>query len=114
MEAQNDIKWFLVFDSIETATNTLQLNKPVLIKADETKICLVRTNDGFFAIEELCPHLGASFSQGHVNYLNEIICPWHSYRYHLKTGEECEFKTVAAKTFPVKIEDERLYVGVVN
>src|SRR5262245_43981621 len=36
---------------------------------------------------DLCPHMGAPVSQGEFcRETNEVVCPWHGYRYSLDTG----------------------------
>ena len=41
-------------------------------------------NDGgeYFAIDDLCPHMGASLAEG---YLEEgvVACPWHAWRFRV-------------------------------
>jgi len=74
------------------------------------EICLAHTQAGLFAVENACPHLGDALSRGTTNYLNEIICPWHSYRFHLGTGEECRGRTRPLKRFDLEAREDGLYV----
>jgi nitrite reductase/ring-hydroxylating ferredoxin subunit len=39
----------------------------------------------FCALEDVCPHRGASLSEGRVTG-EEVECPWHRARFNLKTG----------------------------
>lgn len=45
-------------------------------------------NDGgrFFAIDDGCPHQGASLGEGTLHN-GRVICPWHSWIFELATGE---------------------------
>ena len=79
---------------------------------DGLKICLAHTQTGFYAVADSCPHLGESLSKGTTNYLNEVVCPWHSYRYHLISGAECKNRTRDAQTFPVEVRADGLYIGL--
>ena len=39
----------------------------------------------YFAINDLCPHMGASLASGHVED-HAVTCPWHAWRFDLTTG----------------------------
>jgi nitrite reductase/ring-hydroxylating ferredoxin subunit len=56
--------------------------------------------------------LGESLSKGKVNYLGEVVCPWHSYRYDLSTGEECAGRGVPARCYPLEIRENGLWIGL--
>ncbi|GAB3653624.1 hypothetical protein GCM10028791_23890 [Echinicola sediminis] len=51
------------------------------------KVCVVRSGENIFAFEQLCPHRGAFLKDGHINRFGEIICPLHSYRFDLHSGQ---------------------------
>ena len=106
------MQWFKIFEDIKEAEKVVPLRSSTLILAGNRKICLAHTQDGFFAVDDNCPHLGESLSSGTVNFLGEVICPWHSYRYNLQSGLECEYRTRKAQTYSIKITEEGLFVGI--
>ena len=106
------MEWIKVFNSAEEAETAIPITRTRQLVLNERKICLARTRTGFYAVADACPHLGESLSKGTTNYLNEVICPWHSYRYHLISGEECKNRTRSAETFPVEIREDGLYLGI--
>jgi nitrite reductase/ring-hydroxylating ferredoxin subunit len=106
------MKWYKIFDSIEEAEIRVPLNHTVKASFKSLKICIAHTGKGWFAIEDECPHLGESLSKGTINYLNEITCPWHSYRYNLEHGRECSQKTRDARVFKVEARDKGLFLGL--
>lgn len=108
------IKWFKVFDTILEAEKNMQINKPITVLIEEEKICFSRTQQGFFAVADACPHLGASLSKGVCNNFMEVVCPWHSYRFDLKTGAENTGNqaNMYVKTFPTKVEKTGIYIGL--
>jgi nitrite reductase/ring-hydroxylating ferredoxin subunit len=110
--SKNDaIKWYKVFDSEEEAQKAIPMNKAVTVLINNQKLCLAKNTSGFFATEDACPHLGAALSKGNCNNFGEIVCPWHSYRFNLKTGHETTGKGMGVKTFPVEIRENGLYIG---
>lgn len=79
---------FKLFDSLADMQRMLQNNEPRLVKAGNRNICIVRQGDKLVAFENECPHMGEGLNGGVINYLGEIVCPLHTYKFNLKTGEE--------------------------
>lgn len=106
------MEWLKLFSSEEEAQLRLQNNKPQLVIANGKRICLVNHNNKFSAVQDSCTHSGASLSQGHVNYLGEIICPLHGYCFNMQTGQELSARSRDLKTYPIKIDDSGFFIGI--
>jgi nitrite reductase/ring-hydroxylating ferredoxin subunit len=104
--------WHKVFGSVTEAKEAIPVRKLKQFVLDGRSICFAHTTAGFFALDDACPHLGHSLSKGTTNYLNEVICPWHSYRYSMTDGRECEFRTRKAVLHQVEIREDGVYVGI--
>ncbi len=106
------IRWHKIFSSENDAAQ-LPLNRAEIRYIAGRKMCLIRTHAGVFAIEERCPHNGFSLLHGRCTEDGEaIVCPLHRYAFDLKTGRSRSGAGGAAITFPVKIEDDGVFVGV--
>ena len=106
------VKWYKIFESQSVASATVPPGKLQLIKIGNHRICMAHTEQGFYAVGDTCTHLSASLSKGHANYLNQVICPWHSYRFDLETGQECQQRALELETYPIEIRDNGFYLGV--
>ncbi|MEM1135581.1 MAG: Rieske 2Fe-2S domain-containing protein [Bacteroidota bacterium] len=106
------IDWYKLYNSETEAKQEMAINSTRKVRVSGRVICIIRTVSGFFAIDDACPHLGESLSKGTVNYLEEIVCPWHSYRFSLKDGEECEKRSKALHTHSIKIDVKGVFLGV--
>lgn len=104
--------WVKIFQSGQEAFTRIHEHKPQLVVIGETRICLVRHNDKFSAFQDSCSHNGESLSKGHVNYLGEIICPWHNYCFDTNSGREIQGRSSDLKTFPVKVDDTGFFIGI--
>lgn len=104
--------WHKLFESLAEAASAVPLSKTKLFIIQNQRICLAHTATGFFAVDDACPHLGESLSKGTTNYLNEVVCPWHSYRYNLQNGAECKYRTRSVKTYATKQEEDGFYIEV--
>lgn len=94
-----------LFDSIDEAKLILPNNQPKLVKAMGRNICVVRKEDEYFAFENECPHMGESLHRGAVNYLTEIVCPLHAYRFNLHDGRPIEKNCRSLRLVQVKVKN---------
>jgi nitrite reductase/ring-hydroxylating ferredoxin subunit len=101
-----------LFDSLAAAEQALPLGKPqkLWVVGRPEPICLVRNRAGIFAVSDVCPHLGESLSKGTTNYLNEVVCPWHSYRFSLVNGQECNNRTSNLNTYKIDLRPDGVYL----
>ena len=65
----------------------------------------------YFAIDDVCPHMGASLSGGHVE--NGIVtCPWHAWRYRLADGAWADSPRIKIGCYPIRVENGAIQVQV--
>lgn len=104
--------WIKIFDSESKARETITADKPQLLILNGKRICLALHNNTFFAVQDSCSHNGESLSKGNINYLGEIICPLHNYRFNLQNGRECGSRSRDLVTYPIKIDESGFFVGI--
>lgn len=104
------MKWVKIFDSKEAANRHFEDTNTVQVVIGEKELCLVKFNNLYFAVSNLCPHQYENLSKGQVTPYGEIVCPLHFYRFDLKTGTECQNRTHNLKTFKVKLDESGLFV----
>jgi nitrite reductase/ring-hydroxylating ferredoxin subunit len=77
---------------------------------DGDELAVFNVNGEFYATGNLCPHRGAPLSEGalcgHV-----IECGLHGWQFDVRTGE-CLTGTETIKTYPLKVEDGMVVVGI--
>ena len=106
------MEWVKVFESSATANEALTENKPRLLIVREKRICIVRRDGNFFAVQNNCTHSGGSLSQGSINFLDEVVCPVHQYQFNLKTGRENGQRSKDLECFPIKETEEGVFILV--
>ena len=102
--------------------------------SDWTKICLVNdipvlgsrrvtrdaglevavfrnSEDKVFALLDRCPHKGGPLSEGIVHG-RKVACPLHNWVINLENGEATGADMGCARSFPVKLEDGRIYLDM--
>ena len=55
-----------------------------------------------FAIDDVCPHMGASLSGGYVED-GCVTCPWHYWRFRLADGAWADSPKVKTGSYPVHV-----------
>jgi len=106
------LNWIKLFPSASVARQRLELNKPQLLIVNGIRICMVLRDNQLWAVQDRCTHNGESLSKGTVNYLGDVICPWHGYRFDLRTGREANEQARDLITYPVKEEEEGVFIGM--
>ena len=75
-------------------------------------IAVFRTsNDDYFALKDQCPHKQGPLSQGIVHD-NRVTCPLHNWVIALDSGEAIGPDEGCTKSFPIKIEQGRVYLHI--
>ena len=65
----------------------------------------------FYAINDMCPHMGASLAGGYVE--NGIVtCPWHAWRFRVTDGAWADNPRIKIGSYPVRVEGDEIQVQV--
>jgi len=87
----------------------LELSLGVLV--GDSPVALFRTEEGLFALDDICSHEYSLLSEGEVEG-GQVACAKHGSRFDLRTGEVTGFPaTRAVKTWAVKSEGGWIWVA---
>jgi nitrite reductase (NADH) small subunit/3-phenylpropionate/trans-cinnamate dioxygenase ferredoxin subunit len=74
-------------------------------------IALFRDETGCHAIDDTCPHMGASLAGGDLE--NGIVtCPWHGWRFRVADGTWADNPRIKIPAFAVRVTDGDVQVEV--
>ena len=85
--------------------------KGTVVVVNGTRIAIFSCDGGIYAIKNSCPHMGGELGEGLLQG-DIVTCPWHGWRFNVKTGKNPEAAVVAVRSFEVKVEGDDVYVGV--
>ena len=76
-------------------------------------IAVFLKNGEYHAINDSCPHMGASLAAGYVEDDN-VICPWHAWRFCVKDGlwVDNPKSNIRTPSYRVRIEADQIQVEV--
>ena len=82
-----------------------------VVSVDGTDIALFNVDGQFFALNNTCPHRGGPLGDGFLE--GEVVtCPWHGWRFDVKTGVSPVVPTAKAATYQIKVEGNDILVGL--
>ena len=88
----------------------LPIGKSAIILVDDVEIALFNYKGEIYAVANKCPHKGGPLGEGRVQE-GVIVCPSHEWRFELKTGNSMQNPEMRVEVFPVRVKDEKIYVG---
>jgi len=73
-------------------------------------IALFHTDEGYHAIDDICPHMGASLGSGHLDG-ETVTCPWHAWHFRVCDGTWTDNPKLKVDTFEVRVEGDAIQIG---
>ena len=75
-------------------------------------LAIFNVGGSFHAIDDTCPHRGASLWEGELNG-REVICPWHGAGFDVTTGAHlCPPARSAVTAYKVQVVGEEVQIDV--
>ena len=109
------------------ATSDVSPEAATIVTVKSRSIGIFNVNGSYHALLNVCPHRGASLCEGPVSGTtcategrefvygreNEIVrCAWHGWEFHIRTGEFLVNPRIKARTYPVTVEGDAIFVHV--
>ena len=132
---ENNIEWTKLAE-----VKSFEGNPEQLLKVKRDDILVIKDDEGFYAINNRCPHLGLALNLGGCKKDDKTVhCKFHSSEFSYETGEVKEWLNVKAfeklmtslfskmdpdakkmmsmdpkpvETFDTKVEDDHVWVGI--
>lgn len=74
-------------------------------------IALYNVDGTFYAVDNTCPHAGGSLGEGKLSE-ETVECPWHGWRFNIRTGERVGNSTITVACCPVRIEGDQILIAL--
>lgn len=85
--------------------------KGKVVKANGKQIALFRVKDMFYAINNVCPHQGASLAKGRLKrYV--VSCPLHDLQFDVRSGFQTDGGGCGVAAYDVHVENGNVYVKI--
>ncbi|MSQ77995.1 MAG: Rieske (2Fe-2S) protein [Nitrospiraceae bacterium] len=81
------------------------------VEAEDIGIALCNVGGTIYALDNCCPHAGGPLGEGFIDG-DCVECPWHGWRYNVKTGERLENPQIKVDCYAVHVEGDAIQVDV--
>jgi nitrite reductase/ring-hydroxylating ferredoxin subunit len=81
------------------------------VEANGKSVALFNVAGTIYALDNTCLHRGGPLGDGMLEG-DVITCPWHSWQYSVKTGENVRNSAVKVVTYPVRVQGNDIEVSV--
>ncbi len=81
------------------------------VRAGEEEVALANAGDEFFATQGACLHLEGPLGDGELDN-SFLTCPWHGWRYDVRTGLNDFDHAIKLRTYEVRVEDGEIQVAI--
>jgi len=76
-------------------------------------VAIFLEQDGtYLAIDDLCPHMGASLASGHLEG-GVVTCPWHAWSFDARDGSWCDNRRLKIDTFMVRVQGDDIQLAAI-
>jgi nitrite reductase (NADH) small subunit/3-phenylpropionate/trans-cinnamate dioxygenase ferredoxin subunit len=72
-------------------------------------VAVFHVDGQYHAIDDLCPHMGASLAPGDVED-HQVTCPWHAWRFRITDGTWCDNPRIKIDRFEVRVVGQQIQV----
>lgn len=83
------------------------------VEADGIGVAICNVGGTVYIVDNTCPHAGGPLGEGSLD--GELIeCPWHGWRYSVRTGERPENREIRVSCFQAHVEHDVIHVLLPN
>lgn len=82
-----------------------------VVNVNDTDVALFNVNGEFYAINNTCLHKGGPLGEGFLED-DVVTCPWHGWRYNVKTGANAVIPSAKVAAYKVKVENGNVLVSL--
>ena len=89
-------------------TKDIQPSRMKEVEVNGEKVCLANVEGKYYAIGNVCTHLGGPLAEGKLEGY-EVQCPWHGSRFDIRTGKVARPPAMRSEpTYEIKTENDNI------
>ncbi len=91
--------------------NELAEGSGAVVSVGGFNMAVFKIGGQFFAMENRCLHRGGPLGEGQLRG-HTVVCPWHGWRYYVKTGALELIPTLRVGTYNVEVRGDEVFVEI--
>ena len=80
-----------------------------VVEVEGRTVALFNVDGALYALDNACSHRGGPLGEGDLEG-TVVVCPWHAWRWDVKTGANVNNPAVKMPCFPVTVDDGHVFV----
>jgi nitrite reductase/ring-hydroxylating ferredoxin subunit len=81
----------------------------ITVAVGERLIAVFNQGGQYYAIDDICPHMGASLGAG-LCFDGVVTCPWHAWRFRISDGTWMDNKRIKIDSFETRVLGDEIQV----
>ncbi len=99
---------------VVSRTDDIPQGKTLCISTNAGEVLICHTNEGFYAVDNLCTHAAARMSEGKLKGCR-ILCPLHGAAFDVRDGSVLSKPArEGLRSYPVKVENGDVLLGGIS
>jgi nitrite reductase/ring-hydroxylating ferredoxin subunit len=86
-------------------------DRGITLVVNNRLVAVFHVDGEYRAMDDLCPHMGASLGAGEVHD-GAVICPWHAWRFDTCRGTWCDNPKLKVDVFETRVVGDEVQVSV--
>src|SRR5437899_11221028 len=78
-----------------------------VVAVQNVEVALFNLEGQIYALDNMCHHAGGPLGEGKIRE-DVVICPWHGYPYHMKTGRYVKNPDMSVASYPLQLYARKL------
>jgi nitrite reductase (NADH) small subunit/3-phenylpropionate/trans-cinnamate dioxygenase ferredoxin subunit len=83
----------------------------IVVEINQKDVAVFHSGGRYYAIDDRCPHAGASLSCGQVQD-GVVTCAWHYWRFRLADGAWADNPRIRTGSYPVHVVGDEIRLEV--
>lgn len=89
---------------------SIPVGQGATFNVDGRLVAVFNRSGEYFAIDDLCLHMGASLGAGQLDDQGAVICPWHAWRFDVCTGTWCDNPRLKIDAYEARVAGDEIQV----
>ena len=81
----------------------------IVVQVGNKSVALFNDQGRYGAIDDCCPHMGASLAEGYVED-GVVACPWHAWRFCVHDGTWCDNRRIQIDHYEVRVVGDEIQI----
>ena len=99
------------YTDTKVTPENLAVGSSLCVQMGDAQVGIFHTNDGLFALDNVCPHRGAPLHDGQIMD-GAVTCPWHQWQFQLQDGKCRNIPGASVPAYAIEVREGTIWINV--